>query len=451
VSHQVAHRGGAMNYLLKRNDRYYFNRKVPSDLKEFDPRPIIRFSLKTDSRKDAIRLMVLHNEKLEGYWKNLVRSGQSHDLSMFEKIVQLARLEGFSYLPNVEVAKLPIEDIARRFAIIKKNDEDEKSFAAVLGGVEPPKLLLSEVVDKFISYAAPRTMNKSPNQIRKWINPRKLAMKNLIACVGNKEFSALTREDILKFRDWWIGRVKSGETIAGTANKNLINIKNTIETVNDNLNTSLDTQQLFKKLLLPSDNEGQRLPFETDYILSTLLNPENLKGLNEQAKWVLYAMAETGAGVSEQVGLMAEDIVLNHDVPHIIIRPRQNKALKTKYRKREIPLVGFALDAFKACPNGFINYHGNPDSLSGVLSKYLKESGMLPTNRHTVYSLRHSFQDRLLAANAPDRVQADLMGHKFNRPAYGDGASLKHKFDWLKKIELKSRSNIGMQENEDYL
>lgn len=78
-----------------------------------------------------------------------------------------------------------------------------------------------------------------------------------------------------------------------------------------------------------------------------------------------------------------------------------------------------------------------PDSLSGALSKYLKSNGLIPSDKHTVYSLRHSFQDRLLAANAPDRVQADLMGHKFHRPYYGEGSSLKQKLEWLQKVQLK--------------
>jgi hypothetical protein len=95
--------------------------------------------------------------------------------------------------------------------------------------------------------------------------------------------------------------------------------------------------------------------------------------------------------------------------------------LKTRYRKRTIPLVGFALDAFKACPKGFDQYRDCPDLLSAVLGGYLRSRKLLPSDNHSVYSLRHSFQDRLLAANAPDRVQADLMGHKFNRLAYGDG------------------------------
>lgn len=439
VSHLLAHFGEAMKHLLKRGDWYYFNRKVPLELRIFDPRKVVRIALKTDSRKEALRLMVLHNEKLENYWKGLVRTGKNYDLSDFEKLVQFTRLEGFSYLPNSEIAPLPLIEIQRRFAAIENRIDDEKIVLAVMGGAERPELMLDQIFDKFITYAAPRTLNKSPNQVRKWTNPRKLAVKNLIECVGNKKFSLLNRDDILKVRDWWMYRVKDGDVLSGTANKNLINIKNIVETVNDNIDAKLNTQQLFKKFLLPPEEDNQRSSFDTDYIVSTLLKPENLSGLNEQARWVLYAISETGAGVSEQLGLLPEDILLDHEVPHIIIRSRHNKTLKTKYRMRKIPLVGFALDAFKACPNGFTNYHDRPDSLSSTLNKYLSENNLLPSENHSVYSLRHSFQDRLLAVNAPDRVQADLMGHKFNRQAYGKGASLLQKNEWLQSIQLKKQ------------
>jgi integrase len=426
-----------MNYLMKRGDRYYFNRKVPHELKQFDPRRLVRVSLKTDSRKEAIRLMVTHNEQLENYWKNLVRNNRRYEAAAFERLVTSARLLGFSYVPNIQIADYPLPDIIRRVEAISGKTGNEKLVSAVLGGVEEPKLKLSDVFEKFLQYSTARTMNKSANQVRKWLNPRKLAMKNFIECIGDKDFAAINRDDILNFRKWWIERVEGGDTIATTANKNLINVKNIIETINDNLNAKLDTQHLFKKLLLPPADESRRLPFESEYIVSTLLNPENLKGLNEQAKWVLHAIAETGAGISEQVGLLPEDIRLDCEIPHIIIQPRHKKALKTKYRQRKIPLVGYALEAFKACPNGFTDYRDKPDTLSATLSKYLKENKLLPSPDHTVYSLRHSFQDRLLAVNAPDRLQADLMGHKFNRPAYGDGASLVQKQEYLKLISLK--------------
>lgn len=131
-------------------------------------------------------------------------------------------------------------------------------------------------------------------------------------------------------------------------------------------------------------------------------------------------------------------ISLDTEIPHIVIRRKEKHALKTKYRRRTIPLVGFALDVFRQFPMGFPNYLDNPDPLSGVIGKYLRENDLLPSDKHSCYSLRHSFQERLLAVNTTDRVQADLMAHKFERPSYGDGASLIQKHEWLQRICLKT-------------
>jgi integrase len=306
-----------------------------------------------------------------------------------------------------------------------------------LGGFEEPKIKLDDLLNHYVSNAKGKTLNKSENQVRKWLNPRKLAMKTLVQVVGNKPAKDFTREDMVKYRDWWLDRIEQEEVGPATANKNLITVATIIKSVNKSLQLKLEKDHIFEEMLLPEDDKTRRLPFTTDFLRDVLLQPKTLSGLNAQARWMLHAMAETGAGVSELVGILPEEIFLDHDIPHIIIAPRKKKSLKNKYRKRLIPLVGHALDAFKSLPEGFTDYRDRPDSLSTHLSKFLRENNILPSNNHSVYSLRHSFQDRLLAANAPDRVQADLMGHKFDRPYYGDGCSLVHKREWLWKIQLK--------------
>ena len=57
---------------------------------------------------------------------------------------------------------------------------------------------------------------------------------------------------------------------------------------------------------------------------------------------------------------------------------------------------------------------------------------------HRTLTLRHSCQDRLTAIDTPDRIQAELIGHKFDRPKYGDGPILELKAEWMKKISLKN-------------
>jgi integrase len=393
--------------------------------------------LRTDSRRAARKLALDQNEKLENYWATLVTSGEKHNEQSYKQLLDRARLLGFSYHPSLEVAALPLGQIIDRLMHLEKEKHYKTEHVeAILGGQAPPELLLKEVLPKFWDLAKDKTLHKSPEQIRKWRNPRIRAMRNFINCVGNKPVHELSREDILRFRNWWIERISKGAVKAGSANKDLIYVKMIITTVADNLNIKLE-EYLFRKLLLSEDDAGKRLPFETDYITDVLLKPENLIGLNEQARYALYAFAETGAGASELTGLMPEDIILDHDIPHICIVPRHKKSLKTKFRTRKIPLVGYALEAFKACPDGFSEYRSRADILSNDIGNCLSENNLLPSDQHSAYSLRHSFQDRLLDVNTPDRVQADLMGHKFQRQEYGLGATLAKKLEFLQKIQLK--------------
>ena len=53
-----------------------------------------------------------------------------------------------------------------------------------------------------------------------------------------------------------------------------------------------------------------------------------------------------------------------------------------------------------------------------------------------MYSLRHSFEDRLLAADVDERNRRDLLGHALNRERYGKGASLEHMQEVVSKVAL---------------
>jgi integrase len=88
----------------------------------------------------------------------------------------------------------------------------------------------------------------------------------------------------------------------------------------------------------------------------------------------------------------------------------------------------------KLRPEGFPRYRDKSSSLSAAVNKYLLENGLRPTKDHTVYSLRHSFKDRLIAAQAPDSLIDSLMGHRTGKPKYGRGPSLELKLKFLEQI-----------------
>ena len=174
-----------------------------------------------------------------------------------------------------------------------------------------------------------------------------------------------------------------------------------------------------------------------------MLESVKLKQADPDIRWLATAMAGTGARNTELIGLLPEDIRLDDPIPHIVIIGRKGKKLKTAHSKRVIPLTGYGLEAFQAKPQGFPDYRHCPDLLTNKMNKFLRENGFFPSDNHSAYSLRHSFQDRLSELDAPDRVQSELMGHRFSREKYGNGPSLEKKMGWMQKICLKKHSCLN--------
>ena len=150
-------------------------------------------------------------------------------------------------------------------------------------------------------------------------------------------------------------------------------------------------------------------------------------------------MIDTGCGQNELCGLDPDDdIHLDHEIPHIIVRPNQYRKLKTDHRDREIPLVGYSLSAFKQCADGFPRYRRNngSEAASGLMMKFLRTNHLLESNDHTVYSLRHTFKDRMRVHKLPPDLQNYLMGHKDESMGahYGSGYSLQEKYEYLQKM-----------------
>src|SRR5206468_5199893 len=161
--------------------------------------------------------------------------------------------------------------------------------------------------------------------------------------------------------------------------------------------------------------------------------------LNDEARDVVYLVMETGARPSEIVNLTAQRIVLDADIPYIRIQA-EGRILKTERSERDIPLVGVALEAMKRHPEGFPRYFDNGSSLSATLMKHFSKHKLLPTDKHKIYSFRHSFKDRLKAVEAPEELIDEMMGHRTDKPQYGDGYGLSLKLKYLKAIAFKAPS-----------
>lgn len=415
------------DYIYKRGEKFIYRRRVPKYVSNLDHRKEIKLALKTDNYQEAIVRAKIYNEQIETFWRALLQSGKSQGANeKYKTAVQLARAYGFTYKTADQIASSTLNEIIDRLS----NDINSKEKAdALLGGVQESHLKLSDCIELYWDLVHDRLSDKTEFKITKWKNPRKAALENFITVAGDKHLHEITRKDILDFRGWWNERIKNGLS-ADSANKQLRYVRDILQTVCNDNEIDIDFEPLFLRTRFQYKVKS-RPPFEVSFVQNELL--QKLDGLNNRDKMVIMALADTGARISEIFGLQPEDIKLNDDIPFIWIRPREGYALKTSASERKIPLVGSSLYAFKQYPDGF-NHFGNPDTFSNIANNYLKNNNLRPTPAHKVYSLRHTFKDRLRDIEAPEEIIDDLMGHKKSGPKYGRGHRLETKLKWLEKI-----------------
>ena len=140
-------------------------------------------------------------------------------------------------------------------------------------------------------------------------------------------------------------------------------------------------------------------------MLDEYLNSNN--SMKPHSKAVLWLIRCSSLGPSEAGGLVSADVVLDHEVPHVWVRPNELRDLKTKSRIRRFPLVGPALEWAPHLPAQKFGANG----VSQRLNKHLKKAVPSLSKKQAVYSLRHRMKDRLYQAGASRDQATYLMGH----------------------------------------
>jgi len=421
--------------IVRRGQTYHLRKRVPKRYAPVESRRHVWVSLHTDSESVAAH-------KAEGAWRQMVEgweaklAGDTEDAERrFAAAQELAAVRGHRYLTSARVAALPTEELlARVEAAMRPNGRaDKREAEALWGGVAEPPITVSRALELYWSLAADRTQGKSDDQLRRWKNPRIKAVNNFVAVVGDKPLAEISSDDMLDFRGWWVERIETERLTPNTANKDLIHLGDVLKTVVKMKRLKLDLP--LSDLSLKEGEAKTRPPFSVDWIKDRLLEPGALDGLNTEARLILLGMVNTGYRPSEGAALTRDTIRLDGNVPHISIEP-DGRQLKSQYARRKIPLVGVSLEAFRQASEGFPRYRQSSASLSATVNKFLRGNGLLETPAHSLYSLRHSFEDRMLAAGFDDRIRRDLFGHRLDRERYEKGASLKHVATMLQAIAL---------------
>lgn len=430
--------------------RYYFVLNVPKELygKILGPNgtPVrqIRTALKTSDKTVAKRKAFELEELKRAEWQLLALGQEDLAYQKYEAAKEVAKSHGFDYVPADMLLSRGFEANLSRLKVIAQNPNTPAPLEvtqALLGDVPVAYPPLSKVLDEYMSLVQTKHLRKSERQKHLWKLPRHRAVDHFFKAVPERKRSGvdqITRDDALKFRDWWAKRIAAGTAKAETANKDFGVLSQLMREWAE-LKGHNDLQNPFTKLRFDTsiDADNTRPPFSRDWVKDKLLAPNALATLNQEAADVLLMLVNTALRPSEILSCPLEDFCLEEEIPFIRIAPH-GRELKQKHTARELPLLGVSLRAAEriVARGGITRYFHKSGSWSAVVNKYLEAHGLKETPAHSAYSLRHYVEDALLEAGVDDRVRADILGHKYARPNYGSGGGLKMRKKALELIAL---------------
>jgi len=448
----------ADRYLVSKGPWFHYKRRVPqSVLALTGGSPHVRKSLKT---KDLAIARFKRDELEEAddrLWQALVTGQRPADARQaYDSVVATALALRFPYRQAGQVAELPIDEIVARIAAVPTYGKTRPVADAALGLLKPPEVLVSEAFEiYFDEIATDEQRSKSAQQRADWRKVKTRARNNFIKAIGDVPISSITREQALQFYHLWRRRIAPNDReiaegalvthAPASGNRDIGNMRVLFSAYHKHIG-EMDRFNPFSGLGFDEDDERTRPPFDVAWIRDNILAPGALSDLNIEARRIFLTLVETGARASEICNLRPEQIMLDHPVPHLVISPRRDRddprEIKTANSMRQVPLVGVSLAAMRASPEGFPRYAERGAALSAVLMKHFRAHKLLPSKAHTIYSIRHAFEDRMKEAGIDEELRRILMGHAIDRPRYGVGGSLSWRLENLTRIALPFDSDI---------
>lgn len=386
-----------VKYTFRKAEVYYFVRKIPVDLRERYRTGRISFSLRTRSPKVAADRARRVAARLDDYWFQMRVSSD---------------VPGAHLLRDAPAQPVP-EVAAPKTAQV----------------IEEANPTLSEAValyKRLKGAGKPETFLRAPERVAEYLRE----------AVGEKRLLDYTRADANKFRDWLLARGIAGSSIARTigtlravlnfaASEHALDFRNPFQGVQFDATAGV------------ADREPVPLPIVRKVQAAC-------RAADDDLRWLVALISDTGLRLSEAAGLARADIVLNHPIPHLKITPHPWRSLKTASSKRLVPLVGasrWAAERIMATPSAspyaFPRYVSagktNANSASAALNKW--HATLAPSG--TLHGYRHALRDRLRAVSCPSDVTDQIGG--WTTPgvgqSYGAGYPLKVLEKWMKAIE----------------
>jgi integrase len=264
------------------------------------------------------------------------------------------------------------------------------------------------------------------------------ACKYLVEATAHKHLHEYTRQDALAFRDYLIAKGLAGSSIS-----RIYNALNS--TLNFTINEyALDIANPFSRVYFDRTHKvKKRLPIPTDILKQ--IQSECYR-IDDDMRWLLALISDTGLRLSEAAGLHRKDLVLNHEIPHLVVQAHPWRTLKTSASERKVPLVGASLWAAQRITANYVNSQfafprynrseqTNGNSASAALNKWLRS--YMPDGC-SIHSFRHSMRDRLRTVNCPSDMIDQIGGWSKETvgQGYGSGFGLETLVGYLDQISI---------------
>ena len=371
------------SYTYRKGGVYYFSKVVPQDLAGFYAKSRIVRSLRTKSLSHAKTASRSLSARLEDYWLGL----------------RLQRAD----VPAAHLLVVPREQLDSKLPTI----EDALELYLSVKGQSKDKLFFSHA-KRNVSY--------------------------VVSCSGSRPLDCYSSADAATFRQWLSDK--------GLGSTSVIRVFSVIKAIINFCikEQGLDCKNAFSGVYLPSENNKKRYPVKGSK-LKTL--QRECVALDDDIRWLVALISDSGMRLSEAVGLLVDDIVLGADQPHINLTKLPHRRLKTDASERIIPLVGCSLWAAKRIkentssrfcfPRYCSDANCNSNSASAAINKWIKT---IIGSDAVIHGLRHGFRDRLRALEAPVDMIDQLGGWSLRSvgQGYGDGYPLDLLHRWMDKM-----------------
>ena len=375
-------------YTYTKRGVFYFSKSVPTDLRHHYLKPRIVQSLKTKSQAQARYASQKLLSRLDDYW-----------LSLRLKEIEIPAAHLLRHAPS-----------------------------------QNPESVLPTIVDALELYHRVKGENKK----KTFFTHSKRSVDYLIQSIGCRSLDQYSSADAASFRDW----LRNKGLSTGSIQRNFTSIKAMVSfTINE---LGLDCRNAFSGVYLaPETDKQKRQPLSIDQIRTL---QRHCYEKDDDVRWLVALISDTGMRLAEAAGLMMKDLILESPYPHVVVTPYPHRSLKTKASERVIPIVGASLWAAQRlseqnesvfCFPRYTNKQRcNSNSASAAINKWVKSIAGEDT---VIHGLRHSFRDRLRAAEAHTELIDQLGGWSLKSvgQSYGNGYALENLSSWMDKIVIR--------------